>query len=374
MTSTPLKVAHVTATFPPYWAGTGNVAYHNARLLHERGHQVTVFTAATPRDHELAFDFEVRRLPAHFRVGNAPLTPGLLDELRGFDLIHLHYPYIFGAELAALAARRWHTPLAMTYHNDLLAGGLRGGLFRAYNALNQPALLRQADLLIATSADYARHSLFARTASARTRLATLPNGVDTASFRPQERSETPYALLVGGLDSAHHFKGVPVLLEALAQLPGARAVIVGDGDLRAEFEARAEQLAPGRVRFAGRVPHDELVRLYAQAAVTVLPSTTQGEAFGMVLIESLACATPVIASNLPGVRTVVQQGETGLLVEPHDAAGLAEALSRILEDPAFARRLGECGMSRVRRLYDWNVIGDRLEGLYRDLLSGRVGA
>ncbi len=147
-----MKIAHVTATFPPYWAGTGNVAYHNARLLHERGHEVVVFTASTPRDAEMQFPFEVRRLPAVFRIGNAPLTPGLVSALRGFDAIHLHYPFIFGAELTALAARRYRIPLMITYHNDLLAGGARGLIFRAYTATSQPLVLRQADLLLGSPA------------------------------------------------------------------------------------------------------------------------------------------------------------------------------------------------------------------------------
>ncbi|GGJ75764.1 glycosyltransferase family 4 protein [Deinococcus aquiradiocola] len=364
-----MKIAHVTATFPPYWAGTGNVAYHNARLLHERGHEVVVFTASTPRDAEMQFPFEVRRLPAVFRIGNAPLTPGLVSALRGFDAIHLHYPFIFGAELTALAARRYRIPLMITYHNDLLAGGARGLIFRAYTATSQPLVLRQADLLLGTSRDYAEHSFFSSTTPRGANFAVLPNGVDVQQFLPGTRSGERYALLVGGLDSAHHFKGVRVLIEAVSRLPDARAVIVGDGDLRGEYEALAARIAPGRVRFAGRVPPAELARLYGEATVGVLPSTTQGEAFGMVLIEAMAAGAPVIASNLPGVRTVVEHGRDGLLVEPGDVDGLTRALATLLGDPGQAREMGARGRAKVHRLYDWNVIASTLEGLYAQVTA-----
>ncbi len=364
-----MKIAHVTATFPPYWAGTGNVAYHNARLLHERGHEVVVLTASTPRDHEIDFPFEVRRLPAPFRLGNAPLTPGLVGALKGFDIIHLHYPFIFGAELTALAARRFGIPLLITYHNDLLATGVRGQLFRWYTASSQPWVLRRANLLIGTSQDYAQHSLFQSTTPPEAAFAVLPNGVDIQQFQPGDRSSDRFALLVGGLDRAHHFKGIRVMIEALSKVPDAQAVIVGDGDLRSEYEVLAQQLAPGRIRFAGRVSPGELSDLYSRATVGVLPSTTQGEAFGMVLIEAMAAGAPVIASNLPGVRTVVEHGQDGLLVEPGDVTGLADALNQLLSNPSRAREMGSRGRAKVHRLYDWNVIANTLERLYREVLA-----
>src|SRR5438270_13371710 len=86
-----MRIAHVTATFPPYWAGTGNVAYYHARTLTERGHDVTVFTATPHRGGSQRFPFAVEYLRAPFRLGNAPFTPHLVYRLRGFDLIHLHY-------------------------------------------------------------------------------------------------------------------------------------------------------------------------------------------------------------------------------------------------------------------------------------------
>src|SRR5262245_47209165 len=117
-----LRVAHVVATFPPHWGGTGNVAFHNALELARRGLDVTVLTAAVPlgawRDPP---ELRVRRLPTRFRLGNAPFAPGLLAALARFDVVHLHWPFIFGAELVWLACRLGDVPYVVTYHHDLRA-------------------------------------------------------------------------------------------------------------------------------------------------------------------------------------------------------------------------------------------------------------
>ena len=379
MGQAPLKLAQVTATFPPYWAGTGNVAYHNARLMHERGHEVTVFTAKAPRSHDLDHPFAVEHLPYVFRVGNAPLTPSLVQKLRGFDLIHLHYPYIFGAELTAAASAVFGIPLYITYHNDLHARSVRGLLFRLYTQLNQRLILRVGQRILATSEDYAHNSALAKTAPSKATFRVVPNGVDTEQFVPPPVADTilsqhgveagtPTVLFVGGLDAAHHFKGVDKLLAALSQLEGVHAILVGDGDLRARYEAQARSLAEGRVHFAGKVPLDTLIRLYGAATVTVPPSTTQGEAFGMVLIESLACGTPVIASDLPGVRTVVEDGVDGLLVPAGDTVALRAALRRLTSDADLARTMGQRGCAKVDARYAWSRIGETLEHLYGEAL------
>lgn len=379
-------IAHVTATFPPYWAGTGNVVYHNARLLHERGYDVTVFTAQTPfaahmpSNAGLTFPFRVVRLPAVLRLGNAPLTPALVSRLRGFRLIHLHFPYIFGAELALLAASRYRIPLLLTYHNRLLEEQpLKRLLFALYNATAEPLLMNRATKLLAVRRDHFT-SLFPRS---RLQLAELSNGVDTCLFTPQDKGraraalglhdDAPTALFVGALDKAHRFKNLDGLLEAFAQLPlkNACLLIVGDGNLRTTFERQAQRLGIGeRVRFLGaRAPH-ELPVLYSAADVTVLPSTGV-ESFGLVVLESLACATPVIASALPGVRTLIEgRGEVdGRLVAPGDRDALTRALTELLGDPACARRMGWRGRQKVVASYDWNVVGNRLEQLYREVLS-----
>lgn len=379
-----LRIAQVTATFPPYLGGTGNVCYHNALQLARRGHEVHVFTAARPLDaHRDPPELTVHRLQPLVSIGNAPLLLDLPAALRGFDIVHLHYPYYFGAELAVLACKRYHTPYVVTYHQDVeLLGWLRP-VPLLHRILVGTRVLAGAARLLFTSTDYGRVSQYARlVASGQVSCGELPNGVDIEQFQPQRvalhrRSglgitPPPTLLFVGSLDQAHYFKGVVVLLEAMRRLnePGVRLDVVGDGDLRPAYERQAAQLGlTERVSFCGRVADAELPDYYAEADVVVLPSTTRGEAFGMVLLEAMACGTPVVASNLPGVRTVVRDGETGLLAEPGDPVDLAEKLDRLLADPALRARMGEAGRRRVETHYDWRAIGERLETLYVEVLK-----
>lgn len=379
-----MDIAHVTATFPPYRGGTGNVCYYNARELARRGHQVTVFTAAATGapDRETIEGFQVRRLRPLVRAGNAPLLPQLLTVLRGFDVIHLHYPF-YGGEITTLAARLNHAPLVITYHQDVFQSGLVGLMARWLTRTAGRWTLRSASRLLFTSADYGRASYVRPLLTGREQsIGELANGVDVTAFAPGPAPEPlqaryglgpddQVALLVAALDQAHYFKGVDIFLHALSRLPAhVHGVIVGDGDLRPVYQAQADALGMAqRISFAGRVPDGELADHYRLADVTVLPSTTMGEAFGLVLVESMACGAPVIASNLPGVRTVVADGVDGALVPPGDSAALAEALRAMLALPAAQRQaMGQAGRRKVEQRYAWEQIGARLEAVYGEVL------
>jgi glycosyltransferase involved in cell wall biosynthesis len=179
-------------------------------------------------------------------------------------------------------------------------------------------------------------------------------------------------LFVGAMDAAHDLKGgVPVLLRAIAKVadPRTTLLLVGGGDKVSSYAALARQLGiAGQTRFGGWVPHDALGPYYAAADVVVLPSV-RTEAFGMVVIEALACARAVIASDLPGLRTVVGSTQGGVLVPPGDAGALATAIRDLLSEPSKRRLMGERGRLAVERLYAWPRVTQRLIGVYRDVLE-----
>ncbi len=386
-----MQVVHVTATYPPYYAGTGNVCYHNAHGLARRGHQVQVITAATP----LPPDFrdppgvQVRRLPALLRVGNAPLLRGMLP-LPACDLVHLHYPFYAGAEAVLWAWLRQRVPYVLTYHQDVLLTGVRDLVVRLHHRLIGERILRGARRVLATSADYAHHSRLAPLlhpdSNYPQRVGVLPNGVDIQHFAPRPHAAclrhgippaAPLLLFVGALDHAHYFKGVDVLLRALARLPDPRPhlLIVGNGDLQPTYAQHAADLGvAARVSFCGRVPAADLPAYYSRADLLVLPSTTRGEAFGMVLIEALACGTPVIASDLPGVRSVIHHGSDGLLVSSGDPHALAQAISVLLSNPAQRQAMGARGRAKVQQQYAWDVLIPQLEQIYREVLADAAHA
>ena len=209
-------------------------------------------------------------------IGNAPLLPGLA-RLDGFDVVHIHYPFIFGSELTLLARlrkRRRRAALIVHYKNRLMGGGPRGALFEAYEHSVAPALIRAADRVLVLSPDHARSVSYLSKALDRTpeRLIEMPNGVDTAAFSPGEDGsglrerlgispDAVVAAFVATLDRAHHFKRLDVAIEALARARSRELhlLVAGDGELLDGFRSTAREAGVGdRVHFLGRIPHAEL--------------------------------------------------------------------------------------------------------------------
>lgn len=376
-----MRIAHVTATFPPYYGGTGNVCYHNARVLAARGHEVHVYTAAWPGKPDNPPRVRVHRLQPVMRVGNAPILPQLLA-LPDFDVVHLHYPFYSGAEFVALAG----APYVVTYHQDVELDGMLGWGTRLHGRTIGRLVLQRAARLCPTSVDYLRHSEIAELADELgDRVVELPNGVDTTQFTPgpiardvRRRWDLPedafVLLFVARMDHAHYFKGLPTLFAALAQAPEVYALLVGDGDARPAYAETAARLGLAeRIRFAGTVDPAELPAAYRAADALVLPSETRGEAFGMVLLEAMACGRPVIATDLPGVRGVITHGVDGLLVPPGDAAALAAAIRNLAELPEAERHvMGWAGRQKSEGHFDWETIGVRLEALYAEVIAERL--
>ncbi|MCG8351032.1 MAG: glycosyltransferase family 4 protein [Chloroflexales bacterium] len=382
-----LRIAHVTATFPPYRGGTGNVCYHNARELARLGQAVTVLTAAMPAAPatETIDGFRVRRLRPFVQIGNAPLLPSLAWALQGLDLIHLHYPFIIGAEMVALISALTGTPLVVSFHNDLIGTGARERIFSQYQRLSARLAVARATQLCVVSQDHYAHSRLRKDLGWREpAVLELPNGVDTYRFKPDRPNpelrnrygippEAGLILFVAALDRAHHFKGLERLLQIMPDLPDDTwLLVVGDGDMRAAYEQQAAFMGiRQRIVFAGAVDHQQTPAYFRSADVTVLPSAPP-ESFGLVLIESLACGTPVIAHDIPGVRTVVNNGHDGFLVPVDDQKMLIHSIRLVLADDALRRMMGQQGRIKVEAHYGWEAIGRQLEFIYRLVLDKRT--
>jgi glycosyltransferase involved in cell wall biosynthesis len=189
----------------------------------------------------------------------------------------------------------------------------------------------------------------------------------------------PFRLLFTGRLVAR--KGVDVLLRALALLEGrdVRLAVVGDGPLRARWTEQAAALGLGdRVEFAGFVAAGELTRRFDECDAFVLPAVEDAkgdvEGLGVVLIEALLHARPVIASASGGIPDIVLDGRTGLLVPPGDAPALAGAIARLMDDPALGARLTEAGRAHVEERFSWDAIVARLAGIYETVAGGRERA
>jgi len=378
-----MKIAQIAATFPPYFAGTSKVCYYNSLVLARLGHEVTVFTSRYPDvDYEYPDPIKVVRWKPLFRVGNAPVIPRLMT-LEGFDIIHLHFPFIFGAELVALNATLRKNYLVVTCHQDLFFSGFLGCLAGWYSHLVGNWVLWKADKILTPSLDHlvnsrAKYVIEKRKAD----VLELPNGVDTQTFNPNiigddiknrhNIGDRKVILFVGALDKAHWFKRVDVLIMAFSRMryENAVLVIVGEGELKRNYQNLAGKLGiADKVIFAGSVCDGDLPKYYSISDLFVLPSTSSGEIFGLVLVEAMACGKPVIATDLPGVRTVVDPGENGFLVKPGDVDDLAFRMRYLLDNEHMREEFGRRGRKKVEDQYSWDKIGKKLEGIYREVLE-----
>jgi glycosyltransferase involved in cell wall biosynthesis len=199
----------------------------------------------------------------------------------------------------------------------------------------------------------------------RERVALIPNAALLPGPRPGSRDDARAGVLFVG--ALHRRKGVDTLLEAFARIPPRSTLcLVGDGPERAALEARARTLGiADRVRFLGEVPDPS--PWYAAARVFVLPSWAEG--LSNALLEAMSAGLPVIATRIGGNVDVVEDGITGLLVEPGRAAELAAALERLLRDDGLAQQLGAGARAAVRAEHTLERAAERYVQLYRATLA-----
>ncbi|OGY96746.1 MAG: hypothetical protein A2543_02560 [Candidatus Komeilibacteria bacterium RIFOXYD2_FULL_37_8] len=178
-------------------------------------------------------------------------------------------------------------------------------------------------------------------------------------------------LFVGALDKAHYFKGVNVLIQAIKKLNARddfKVIIVGEGDLRQSYQSVVDSLGLSRkIVFTGFVSDDLLPKFYSVANMLILPSTDKSEAFGTVSLEAMASAVPVITSDLPGVRSVVEKKKTGLLVKPGNVDNLADMIEYLLKNPAVAKEYGRAGREKILEKYTWDKITTKLDDLIKSI-------
>lgn len=375
-----MNIVYITPVFPPYRAGISRVAFLYAQWAHDAGHHVEVFTPEYGRAHG-DFEFRVQHVNPFFVYGNAAIM-GTYRVLREPDVIHVHYPFIGGLWAAHRLRKRFPSArLVVTYHMDLIGGGVKGLLFWAWRQWGCRFIIRNADVIHVTSRDYFEHCQLARYVSKDDkRVRDVALSVKNECFDVPDRHEcrqlisentdTFLVLMVASLDNAHRFKGVAKAIDALCVLNTksvhARLCVIGEGECLEEYRQYAVAVGVGdQVRFVGSVADDQLRLWYGAADVCIAPSVSGSEAFGLILIEAQAAQTPVIASSLPGVRTVFVPDKTGLLVSPEDHQQLAAALFRLvcLTDDEYAEW---ARLARVNALqYHPDRIRDIVLSLYK---------
>lgn len=296
------------------------------------------FAKAPPSEQRHGIEVSHPRYPVIPRIGMsvAPwlMYRALLPRLRGilrsgfdFDLIDAHYFYPDGVA-AVLLGRALGKPVVVTARGSDINLIARHRLPRT---MMRRAAGRAAGLVAVSNA---LKREMANVGIDPTRITVLRNGVDLARFRPtgsarRSGSKQPVLLSAGNLVP---LKGHDIVIRALAEMPDASLVIAGQGPEESRLRALVDRLGlQDRVRFLGAVPHEAMPEAYSGADVLVLASAREG--WPNVLLEAMACGTPVVATNVSGIPEVVGDSATGRLIERREPAAVASAVRDLLADP-----------------------------------------
>ncbi|MFJ4555440.1 glycogen synthase [Streptomyces massasporeus] len=305
--------------------------------------------------------------------------------LEGRELVHSHTWYAnLGGHLAKML---YGIPHVMTAHSleplrpwkaEQLGGGYE------LSSWAERTAIEGADAVVAVSAAMREDILGCYPALDPERVHVVHNGIDTTLYRPDHGTDAlerigldrsrPYVLFVGRITRQ---KGVPHLLRAVRDIDPAAQVVLCAGapdtpEIDQEFRELFGELSgvrDGVFWIPKMLPRPEVIQLLTHAALFVCPSVY--EPLGIVNLEAMACGTPVVASAVGGIPEVVDDGTTGVLVQPGDAfeAGLARAMDTVLGDQDAARRMGEAGRERAVGEFGWDAVARRTVRLYEEIVK-----
>lgn len=387
------RIALLTREYPPeVYGGAGVHVEFLAREL-RRLVDLQVECWGAPRDEagvhaHRAWSALAEPEPEAAALRAMSIDLAMVGAVQDAQLAHSHTWY---ANLAGhLSHLTWGIPHVVTTHSleplrpwkaEQLGGGYQ------VSSWCERTALEGADRVIAVSEGMRDDVLACYPALDPARVTVVHNGIDPDTYRPERSDDAvrahgvdparPYAMFVGRVTRQ---KGLAYLLEAALRLPARAQIVVCAGapdtpEIAAEVGAlrdRVQRDRSGLVWIDGILPRADVIHLLSGATVFCCPSIY--EPFGLVNLEAMACGTAVVASAVGGIPEIVVEGETGRLVTWDETvpdrfvAGLAAALTELLDDPRLAERMGEAGRQRVLDRFGWPRIAERTVALYRELL------
>jgi D-inositol-3-phosphate glycosyltransferase len=363
-----------------------------ASALAKAGVECDVLTRAEHAEQAPIVEVEPGFRVVHLDAGPRDVVPkaalpALVDELvvagrrhltdAGFDALHAHY-WVSGA-VGHRLKHELDLPLVTTFHTlarTKAAAGVTDDPAQRYQI--EAEVVACTDRVVASTTDE-RDELYDALDADPTRVEVIPPGVDHAMFSPGDRDAArrrlglgavPTLLFVGRIQP---LKGADLALRCLAELADERAELVvvggpsgadGPGELQRLHLLAADLGVAERVRWVAPQPHAALADWYRAANVCIVPSRT--ESFGLVALEAAACGTPVVASEVGGLRSLVADGETGFLVPGRSAPDYAAPVACLLADETLATQMGVAAVARSHR-YAWSITAARLRRLYTDV-------
>ena len=363
-----LRVLQVNKLYAPVIGGVEQVVQTLSEGLRDRADvTVLVCNQKGKTTTDVVNGIKVIRAASPGKLFSMPLSLSFFLQFkklsREADIVQFHMPFPLGDLAQMLFGYRGK--VAVFWHSDVVR---QKRLLKLYKPLMR-AFLKRADVIMAATEGHFDGS--EQLAPYKDKCVVVPYGIDADEYvkdatidrvLPEKKKGLADVLFVGRLV---YYKGVDVLLRAAAKADNAQLTIVGDGPLLDELKALARELGiQSRVFFWGQRSDADVKACMRDCDVFVLPSVHNSEAFGLVQLQAMCFAKPVINTNLPtGVPHVSLHQKQGLTVSPGDAEQLADAIGRLCNDPDYANRLGQSGAQRVRECFSIQRMTD---GVYRE--------
>ena len=381
-----MKILQVTNLFSPVHGGSAEAPYRLSKELAKRGHEVTLYTSDFKLGQEYILsipEVKIRAFKTWLGLAEFHVTPGIIkqpkDEIRQFDIIHMHNYRTFQNIVVHHYAKKCGVPYVLQAHGSLATFFQKGWLKRTFDRIWGYGLLRDAGKLIAVSPIEAEQ--YRNIGINEHKIEIVPNGIDLSEFdNLPQRGEFRRRYSLGSdqriilyLGRIHKIKGLDLLVKAFADLSrplsDVRLVIVGpdDGYLPSLKKLVADLEISTKVLFTGPLYGREKLKAYVDADVYVLPSSY--EIFGITVLEACACGTPVIVTDNCGCSEWVKNSGAGYLVKYGDVLGLKEKMMKCLMEDSKAKWMAQQGQKYISNNLQWAQVVRKIEDIYTACIS-----
>lgn len=373
-----MRILHISKYAYPERGGietfVNDLTTEQARL----GHSVRILahhaTKGLPSYSIRENNISITRCRTVCNLAFAPISPALPIQLRRLineekpEIIHIHLP---NPAVLVNAFFPPEIPLVVHWHADVKGSPskLINLLYPSYSRFEQRTL-QKAAAIIATSHQYLESSESLTPWKAK--CTVIPLGLDLERYPLNETIIHQPPPLVASVGRFTYYKGYEHLIQAAQHIPEARFTIAGDGPERPSMQRLVEKLGLAqRFSLPGRIPDEELHSLLQQASVFCLPSTDRGEAFGVVLLEAMRYALPLVSTAIPGSGTgwVNQDGITGRVVAPRSPDAIADAITDLLAHPGKAQKFGAAAQQRLTTNFSISRVADDIAQIYNRISS-----
>jgi glycosyltransferase involved in cell wall biosynthesis len=370
---------HICLCYHLYTPISGGVELNMQKIseyLINKSYKVTVLCSDKNnknKKEETINGVKVIYVKAYFNIFKVPFAPLYWYELSKMkpDLIHAFGTSPGFSDVSIIYAKIFKIPCLLSYRFDGNAESLLGQFFAyIYNSIINKIVVKLADKITTTGISYASTSLVLK--GIMDKVTIITNGIDLKLFnRALNKKKGGYSLPKGKIilwvGRFVKYKGLGYLIKSMKYVPEGTLIIIGSGVLEKKLkELTKKKNLRKKIQFIGHIDNEELPYFYHKAYVYVLSSITRGENCTNSSLEAMSCGTPVIASDLPGVRDLITDN-VGFRVQPKDSRGIAEKINYLFANETIRERMSKEGVRKAQN-YSWGKVNKKYLDLYKELL------